>query len=285
MPATLTHHSYGKSRVRLTKVLRGPQQHEFLELSVDIVLEGDFADSYTTGSNTKVVATDSMKNTVYVLAKERSFASGDEFAAELATHFVSTYAQVAAATIAIEQAAWKRIKVAGKPHAYAFVSGGAELRTSRVRLERSRPLQRWAGVRDLLVLKTTGSEFRDFVTDRYRTLRDTRDRIFATSVEAEWAYESSTRRDFNADHAAIRHAMIETFATHHSLAVQQTLLAMGEAGLAACAVINRIRLAMPNKHRIPFNLEPLGLKNDNDIFVTTDEPYGLITGVVERASS
>jgi urate oxidase len=132
------------------------------------------------------------------------------------------------------------------------------------------------------VLKTTASEFSNFVTDRYRTLKDTKDRIFATTVDAEWTY-SIRKADFNGSFSAIRTALLTTFATHHSLAVQQTLLAMGEAALAASPAIQSIDLKMPNQHRIPFNLEPFGIKNDNEIFVPTDEPFGMITGVVTRA--
>jgi urate oxidase len=282
MSTRLTHNSYGKSCIRLAKVVRRGDHHDYFELSVDVSLEGDFVESYTAGDNTKVVATDSMKNTVYVLAKEHTFDAVDDFAGILAGHYVQTYPQVAAASVAIRQAMWKHIRVDDVPHEHAFVSGGSELRTARVRSERNATLQRWAGVTNLLVLKTTGSEFRDFVDDRYRTLKDTRDRIFATSVEAEWSYADATARDFNAEHVAIRRAMLETFANHHSLAVQQTLLAMGDAALAACGAISSIRLAMPNQHRIPFNLEPFGLSNENDIFVPTDEPFGLITGTVER---
>jgi urate oxidase len=139
----------------------------------------------------------------------------------------------------------------------------------------------FGGITGLEALKTTESEFSGFVTDRYRTLRDTSDRIFATAIEAEWTY-SGNRIDFNDCFAAIRTAMLSTFANHHSLAVQQTLLAMGDAALAACPAISRIELKMPNLHRVPFNLEPFGIRRDNEIFVPVDEPFGLITGVVSR---
>lgn len=282
MSAALTDNAYGKSKVRLTKVVRGAGGvHQFFEFSVDIQLRGDFADSYTAGDNSKIIATDSMKNTVYVLAKEQRFASPEEFALLLARHFVATYPQVTAAAVDVEETPWDPIHVAGHPHRHAFVGGGAERRIARANATRASATLS-AGITDLVVLKTTASEFHGFVTDRYRTLKDTRDRIFATSVNAEWDYATADPRDPNGEHWRLRVALLETFATHHSLAVQQTLLAMGEAALAACAAITRIRLQMPNQHRIPFNFEPFGLKNENDIFVTTDEPYGVISGTVER---
>ena len=278
----LQHNAYGKSSIRLTKVMRGPKRHELLELSVDVLLEGDFADSYLTGDNRKIVATDSMKNTVYVLAKENKFESVEEFAIILARHFVATYSQVKTVTISISQTKWDRIAVDDQPHPHSFVDGGSERRTCKAKIERktSGPVLT-GGIAGLQVLKTTGSEFSDFVSDQYRTLKDARDRIFATTVDAVWTY-AAEKPDFNGCFDLIRNALLQTFAKHHSLAVQQTLLAMGEAALTACPVIQSIDLKMPNQHRIPFNLEPFGLKNENEIFVPTDEPFGMITGVVTR---
>lgn len=280
--AVLQHNAYGKSHVRLTKVVRGPHRHKLSELSVDIQLEGDFHDSYTTGDNRKIIATDSMKNTVYVLAKENDFQSIEEFSLLLCRHFISTYSQVKTATAHIRETKWDRIQAGDHPHPHAFVAGGSEQRTCRARLNaKSAKADLSGGIANLQILKTADSEFADFVSDRYRTLKDAHDRIFATTVDAVWAYDSESS-DFDASFTAIRTGLLKTFATHHSLAVQQTLLAMGEAALAACASIQSIELNMPNQHRIPFNLEPFGLENGNEIFVPTDEPYGTISGVVRR---
>lgn len=275
----LHHNSYGKSAIRLTKIVRGPQRHDLFEISVDIRLEGDFAASYERGDNRKIIATDSMKNTVYVLAKENDFASIEDFAKLLSRHFLSTYPQVKIATIDISQANWNRIDIDSRPHPHSFVSGGGELRTCHAITEKHSSAL-FGGITGLQVLKTTASEFADFVADRYRTLKDTHDRIFATAVDVQWNYSGGA--DFNQSFTSIRSALLKTFATHHSLAVQQTLLAMGEAALAACPSIDSIELKMPNQHRIPFNLEPFGLENSYEIFVPTDEPFGLITGVVKR---
>jgi urate oxidase len=278
--SVLHHNAYGKSSIRLAKVVRGSQPHELFEMSVDIRLEGNFAASYERGDNRKIIATDSMKNTVYVLASENDFTSIEDFAEIVGRHFVSTYPQVNTATVDIRETRWDRIAVDNRPHPHAFVGGGAELRTCRAISEKDKSAL-FGGIAGLQVLKTTASEFADFVSDRYRTLKDTHDRIFATTIDAEWTY-SSADPDFNAAFASIRNALLQTFAAHHSLAVQQTLLAMGDAALAACPSIQSIDLKMPNQHRIPFNLEPFGLENDNEIFVPTEEPYGVITGVVKR---
>ena len=279
---TLGHNSYGKRDVRLTKVVRNGPRHELLEITASIQLEGDFAAAYTAGDNRTCIATDSMKNTVYVLAKEHQFDSIEQFALILVRHFLATYPQVSAALIELTQSSWQRIAVDGKPHDHAFTSAGPQLRYAQATLDRSgRKPSLIGGVRGLLVLKTTASEWRDFVDDRYRTLKDTSDRIMATKVDADWTY-NILEGDFTSRARSIDDAILAAFATKHSLGVQQTLKEMGDAALAACGAIDSISFSLPNLHRIPFDLEPFGLKFENDIFVATDEPYGLITGTITR---
>ncbi len=278
---TLTYNSYGKSRVRLTKVVRKTAVHELFEINADIQLQGAFEASYTQGDNRDVIATDTIKNTVYVVAKENDFSSIEDFAVLLANHFVTTYPQVAGATIELTQTAWSRIPVNGKPHDFAFTSGGPQVKLAIATLQRDGQVQLIGGVRDLVVLKTTDSEWKDFHRDRYRTLKDTSDRILATKVNAEWTYTTTTA-DFNAANEKITAAVLEAFATKHSLGAQQTIWDMGQAAIAAYSDISKITFTLPNLHRIPFNLEPFGLKFENDIFIATDEPHGLITGTIER---
>src|ERR1700722_8231339 len=243
--AHLTDNSYGKSSIRLTKVTRNGSHQDLTELSLDISLHGDFSASYENGDNSQVIATDSMKNTVYVLAKENAFTSIEEFAALLARHFLQTYSQVHAADIAIRQTSWLRI------HPHAFAGAGSEKRICRAELTGEK-LNLTGGIANLHFIKTTGSEFHGFVTDRYRTLKDSTDRIFATSAEAIWTYTPQAQAaDFNPTFLAARTALLDTLANHHSLAVQQTLLAAGDAILKACPALSSIRLTLPNLHRVP----------------------------------
>lgn len=281
MSAVLTHNAYGKSQVRLTRVTRHPDRHDLKELSVGIQLQGDFADSYADGDNRKVVATDTMKNTVYVLAKTHGLADIESFGLVLARHFLQEYPQVASAAIELEEHDWQRIKVKGQAHPHAFRGGGSEKRTCTINGTRA-GCRVESGITGMLVLKTTDSAFTDFVRDRYTTLPETTERIFATMVTAVWVYTSAVA-DWDACRHAIRSTLLDIFATHKSLGVQQTLYAMGEAALEACPSINEIRLEMPNKHRIPINLQPFGLENNNEVFVATDEPYGLISGTIRRS--
>jgi urate oxidase len=278
---TLQHNSYGKSNVRLTKVVRNGPRHELFEITAAIQLEGDFAAAYTDGDNRQCIATDTMKNFVYVKASEYSFHSIEHFALVLAMELLETYPQVTTATVELTQTAWRRLMVDAKPHDHAFVNDGQHKRYAKAVHTRGNELL-IGGVRELLVLKTTASEWRDFHSDRHRTLKDTSDRIMATRIDADWTFNPEAGPDFDDLYAAVTGAILTTFARKHSLGVQQTLKDMGDAALAACSLIDLISFTLPNLHRIPFNLEPFGAKSCNDIFVATDEPYGLIKGTITR---
>src|SRR2546421_2260404 len=247
----LKSNSYGKSHVRLTKVTRRGERHELKELSVDIELKGDFARCYTHGDNSRIVATDSMKNTVYVLAKNHPIDSIENFARHLSDHFVGSYPQIACAIAKISEVPWQRIVVNGNPHDHSFVGGSCERRCCSVTNNR-RSTSIEGGIEDLLVLKTTKSGFVGYVQDEYTTLKETADRIFATSVTARWKC-SSADANWNRCFDSIRKALLEVFATHNSLAVQQTLYAMGEEALKVCPEISEIELTMPNQHRLLVN--------------------------------
>jgi urate oxidase len=282
VPVKLLHNHYGKSGIRLTKVMRRPDGHDLVEMTVSVRLEGDFARSYTHGDNSKIIATDSIKNTVYVLAKERPVDSPESFALHLANHFVKTYEHVSRTDAEIAQSAWRRIDVAGRPHPTAFESAGDELRRAGVTVFRQGRAPRvCGGLGNLLILKTTDSAFTGFVRDRYTTLPEVTDRILATQLSAEWDFDRP-EADYNAAFARIRRAMLETFARHESDSVQQTLYAMADAALAAEPAVHAIHLRMPNKHRVPFDFKPLGMEFENDVFVTTDEPSGEISAHVQR---
>lgn len=277
----LVHNAYGKTAVRLTKVIRHADRQEVKELAVNIELEGDFADTYTSGDNSKVVATDSMKNTVYALAAEHTLDSIELFAAHLAKHFVTKYDQVSQASVQVRESLWNRITLNGEEHPHAFLSAGNERRSAIVKATREKTSIE-SGVENLVVLKTTQSEFWGFVRDEYTTLPESRDRIFATAIEATWSYVADNI-DFNKIYHSARNTMLEVFATHRSLSVQQTLHEMGQRVLTTNEQIEEITITMPNQHHIPVNLAPLGLENRNEIFVLVKEPYGLIKGTLRRA--
>lgn len=283
MPAIISSNTYGKSCVRLLKVKRNGKVHDISELTVNIMLDGDFESAHTKGDNSNVLPTDTMKNTVYALAKEDPVNSPEEFGLHLCEYLLKNHDQVSEVTAEISEKLWKRIHTGNdkKESDHSFISSGNEKKTAKVILsEKNKTIV--SGLKDLLVLKTTESGFEKFYKDKYTTLKETSDRVFSTSVTAEWNYNDENL-NFNRLHDSIRRIILETFAGHKSLSVQHTLYEMGKNVIENINEVEEIHITMPNKHYLLFDLEKLGLKNDNEIFIPTDEPFGLIDATVKRS--
>ncbi len=273
---------YGKAEVRLLHVDRGDQRHEITDLNVSITLAGDVAETYLTGDNTKVLTTDTQKNTVYAFARQFGVTSAEEFGLRLARHFASVQS-VARAQVRVEQYGWRRIDSGGAPHPHSFERlAGTRVASASVRADGSTEIV--AGVDDLVLLKSSGSEFRGFLRDRYTTLEPTEDRILATAVRGQWRM-APTGVDWNESFTGARAALVEAFAATHSRSLQQTLYAMGEAVLAARPEVCEVRLSLPNKHHFLVDLSPFGLDNPGAVFFAADRPYGVIEGTVQRAGA
>ena len=286
MGVILGRNNYGKSRVRLVKVTKHPDRHDMTDLSVDIQLQGDFLTAHTAGDNRNILPTDTMKNTVYALAKGESIADPEIFGLMLAAHFLGHNPQVSEARIELREHLWRRIDVHGKPHRHSFISRGNERRLAVVTQSRTASgidTTVEAGIEELLVLKTTDSGFVGYIKDPFTTLKETTDRIFSTVIAARWRY-SSPEVDYGLYWHEVRRMVLETFAQHHSLSVQQTVYAAGKLVLDTYPGIAEIRLSLPNKHCLLVNLEPFGMEYDNEIFVPTDEPHGLIEATITRSA-
>ena len=281
MAVKIIHDNYGKSRVRLMKVARQGNFHELQNLTVNIAFEGDFTDVHTIGDNRLVLPTDTMKNTVYTLARETAEIEEIEvFAQRLANYFLANNLPVTRVVIEISEHGWTRSAVVGAPHEHSFTKDGDEKRTTKVDAKREMVTVE-SGIENLIVLKTAKSGFVGFVKDSYTTLPETTDRILATSITANWQYsrsEAATRDTWQ----NVRQTILEIFAGHDSFSVQHTLYAMGEAVLEKFPDIAEIALSLPNIHCLPVDFTRFGLENDNRIFVPTDEPHGLIEARLTR---
>jgi urate oxidase len=278
--AKLTGHRYGKAEVRVMKILRDGPVHTLKDLEVAAYLKGDFASSYTSGDNSKVVATDTIKNTINVFAKQHLGEEIERFGLILAEHFLTRYEQVHEAEIQILERPWKRLAVNGEPHPHSFAAGSdARMFTSVNCSENAKTVR--SGIRNLVILKSTGSGFENYPKDEFTTLPETADRILATSFSATWTFKEQPDH-YSRANEGILNAMLRVFANSYSPSAQTTLFQMGEAALAACGEISQLELAMPNKHCLLINLAPFGLENKNEVFVPTDEPHGDITATVAR---
>ncbi len=276
----LAESAYGKSSIRLVKVSRHGDRHDLADLTVSIRFEGDYGECYTDGDNTGVLPTDTMKNTVYALAATTEGSEPESFGLLLAGHFLERNPRLQRVRIDLTEHGWGRIPAGEREHGQAFVRRGPEVRTAVIQRDRTE-ITIGSGIADLVILKSSRSAFTGFLRDEYTTLPDATDRLLATSLTATWEYRDASV-EFGQSWRAVRATLLETFAAHDSLSVQHTLHAMAMAVLEALESVAVIRLVMPNKHHHPFDLTRLGIENRNEIFVPTDEPYGLIEATVVR---
>ncbi|KAG0212072.1 hypothetical protein BGX28_006833 [Mortierella sp. GBA30] len=295
---------YGKDRVRLLKVHRDSKVHRVDDLTIRCLLSGAaFTTSYTEASNKAVVATDSIKNTCYVLAKSSKVVDTLElFAAELGNHFLNTYAWVERAHVTIIRHRWARMNIDGKPHTHSFWRDGEETRQTDLVVKRQpnghRSTDIKSAIADLLVLKTTGSSFEDFVRDEYTTLPEAKDRIMSTCVDATWEFKVPTvateqhlpalaQVPFNQIYDSVRDVTCKTFAEDESASVQATLYKMAEQSIKNWRWLERVSYVLPNRHFFAVDLSYFrGTKNlqeHADVYQPLSDPSGLISATVARA--
>jgi urate oxidase len=272
--------AYGKNAIHLSKIIRHEDHHEIRQISVNVQLEGDFETAHTLGDNSRILPTDTQKNTVYALAKDHFTTSIEAFGLFLAGYFLENNSQVSKSKIEITEHLWTRMTFNGLQHPHAFMGGSSEKHFTVIEMT-GNTTSVSAGIKDLLILKTTDSGFENFVRDQYTSLKETDDRILSTQCEARWLY-NTMEIDFQTVYEKVCNTLLKTFAFHKSLSVQHTLYAIGEQLLKEIEVLKEVSLTMPNKHHIPFNLDQFGMENKNEIFIATDEPYGYITGTIVR---
>jgi urate oxidase len=281
---TLGQNQYGKAENRVVRITRDGATHHIKDLNVSVALSGDMDEVHYSGSNANVLPTDTTKNTVFAKAKEHGIESAEQFGIHLARHFVTSQEAIHRARIRIEEYAWERIEHTGEGE-HSFVRKGQETRLAQITYDGSS----WevvSGLRDLTVLNSTDSEFWGYVKDRYTTLPEAHDRVLATEVSCRWRHswcdDSRPAPDWDESYAQVKHHILTAFAETYSLSLQQTLYQMGVRVLDNRGEIEEIRFSLPNKHHFLVDLEPFGLKNDNEVYFAADRPYGLIEATVLR---
>jgi urate oxidase len=271
---------YGKAENHVVRIYRDSPRHEIRDVNVSTSLRGDFADAHVTGDQAKVLPTDTQKNTCFAFAKLKGIGEIEDYALDLGRHFVDDIEPVDGARIEVDEYAWDRVVVGGQEHDHAWVRRGGEVRTTIVTVEAD---STWvvSGVRDLTMLKSTGSEFRGYLKDEYTTLAETHDRVLATSLTARWRY-AGIDLPWGPVYVDVRRILVERFAQLHSFALQQTLWEMGKGVLELHPEIVEIKLSAPNKHHFLVDLAPFGVDNSGEVFHAADRPYGLIACTVTR---
>ncbi|MFD5116846.1 factor-independent urate hydroxylase [Streptomyces sp. NPDC058391] len=293
MPTILGQNQYGKAENRVVRITRDGGTHHIKDLNVSVALSGDMDDVHYSGSNAHVLPTDTTKNTVYAFAKEHGIESAEQFGIHLARHFVTSQEPIRQARIRVEEYAWERIETsegtagsagADRPR-HSFVRKGQETRVSQISYDGA-TWQIISGLKDLVVMNSTDSEFWGYAKDTYTTLQEAYDRILATQVSARWRYgwssDDERMPDWEQSYEQARTHLLQAFAETYSLSLQQTLFQMGSRIIDNRDEIDEIRFSLPNKHHFLVDLEPFGLKNDNEVYFAADRPYGLIEATVLR---
>lgn len=292
-PVILGQNQYGKAENRVVRITRDGATHHIKDLDVSVSLSGDMEEVHYSGSNAQVLPTDTMKNTVFAFAKEYGIESAEQFGIHLARHFVTSQEPIQRARIRIEEYAWERIATSGADSGsvgadeveHSFVRKGQETRLTQITYDGSS----WevvSGLKDLTVMNSTNSEFRGYVKDKYTTLQEARDRILATSVSGRWRFnwtdDEQKMPHWEKSYEQVRKHMLQAFAETYSLSLQQTMYQMGARIIDNRSEIDEVRFSLPNKHHFLVDLEPFGLKNDNEVYFAADRPYGLIEATVLR---
>ena len=279
--AVLGSNRYGKAESRVVRIVRDHDhpagRHEIHDLNVSSSLRGDFGAAHTEGDQAAVLPTDTQKNTAFAYAKLHGVSSPEDYALALASRLLEAAPAAEAAEVRVEQYAWDRL---GQ---HAFARRGGEVRTCEVTVSRS-GASVVSGLKDLVVLKSTGSEFKGFLVDEFTTLAETDDRILATSLVARWRHDS-VGVDWNGSYDEVRDVLLSTFATTYSRALQETLYLMGSAVVDTLPGIAEISFSAPNKHHFLVDFSGFdvdGLTNDGEVFIAADRPYGLIECTVLR---
>ncbi|WP_328446663.1 urate oxidase [Streptomyces sp. NBC_00386] len=292
-PVLLGQNQYGKAENRVVRITRDGATHHIKDLNVSVALSGDMDEVHLSGSNANVLPTDTTKNTVYAFAKEHGIESAEQFGIHLARHFVTSQEPIQRARVRIEEYAWERIeapdaasRAAGADEArHSFVRKGQETRVTQITFDG----EAWevvSGLKDLVVMNSTNSEFWGYVKDRYTTLQEAHDRILATQVSSRWRFgwngDEQRMPDWDKSYDEVRKHMLQAFADTYSLSLQQTLYEMGARIIDHRDEIDEVRFSLPNKHHFLVDLTPFGLENDNEVYLAADRPYGLIEATVLR---
>ena len=283
MSTTLAHSNYGKSRVQLIKLARQRDRHDLKQITVDVQFEGDFESSFLYGDNTKILPADTMKNTVYAFAKLYPIEQIEEFARQLAEHFLTGNDQVSKVRVAVAEDLWSRIPFGAKPHASTFMPASAEQRTAAASGTRD-GIAIEAGIDRLTLVRTAGAGFENYLRDPFTTLREAPERILSAIVKAAWTY-TDNEIPFGPYWHGVREALLQTFIEHDSKSVQHTLYAMGNAVLERYQDIAEISLSVSSRECALVDLSSFGLENVNEVYTPAVEPYALMEARVKRGGS
>ncbi|XP_008569847.1 PREDICTED: uricase [Galeopterus variegatus] len=281
---------YGKEMVKVLHIQRDGIYHSIKEVVTSVQLTLSSKKDYQFGDNSDVIPTDTIKNTVNVLAKFKGIESIEVFALNICEHFLSSFNHVIRAQVYVEEVPWKRFEKNGVEHIHAFILTPTGTHFCEVEQMRSGPPIIHSGIKDLKVMKTTQSGFEGFMRDQYTTLSDVKDRCLVTQVYCKWRYHQCKNVDFEATWDTVRDIILDKFAGpydkgEYSPSIQKTLYDIQVLSLRRVPEIEDMEVSLPNIHYFNINMSKLGLINKQEVLLPVDNPYGKITGTVKRRLS
>eukprot|EP00656_Telonema_subtile_P026077 TRINITY_DN28065_c0_g1_i1.p1 TRINITY_DN28065_c0_g1~~TRINITY_DN28065_c0_g1_i1.p1 ORF type:complete len:218 (-),score=45.98 TRINITY_DN28065_c0_g1_i1:98-751(-) len=205
--------------------------------------------------------------------------------------FIDIYPFIHRVETIVEESIWSRMTPDGVPHNHAFSRGsGTEINTASAMVARNGLVEIESGIKNVSLLKTTKSSWANFHRDEHRTLPDVHERMLATELTVRWKYaQLPSVSEYRGLRTRLRQALIEQFAGPastgvFSAGVQSTLYNMGKAALEVSPTVTWMHLNAPNIHFIPAPaLAAVGkYKFEDDVFMPTDEPRGLIQLVLTQ---
>jgi urate oxidase / 2-oxo-4-hydroxy-4-carboxy-5-ureidoimidazoline decarboxylase len=240
---------YGKGDVIVYRLRRDgkgkPGQSPVFGASVKMLAYGDaFWPTYTTGDNTGLIATDSMKNFIQRETLNHEGSDLEGYCHFLGAKFLDRYPQVEGVQMSAEE-----IPYAGLPDsAVAFAPSGPEKSFVRIELGRSGVLELTSGLRGFRLLRLGGSAFHGFVRDQYTTLPDIKNRPLHMWLDLEWKYlDPASAFCGGAITAAVRSIVHEVFHGFESGSIQQVIYETGTKMLAQIPAIGEIHLEANNR--------------------------------------
>lgn len=265
---------YGKGDVIVYRLQRDGQapagQSPFFGANIKMLLYGDaFWPTYTTGDNTGLIATDSMKN--FIQRETLNFAGSDlegccQF---LGSKFLAIYPQVEGLQVSAVEIPYSSLPGSE----VAFAPAGPERASARVELNRAGTVELTSGIAGFRLLRLGGSAFYGFVRDQYTTLPDIHNRPLHMWLDLEWRYTDPTAGfSSGAVTNAVRRMVHSVFHSFESGSIQQVIYQIGTKVLAEIPSIAEVHLEANNRtwDSVAERGEEIGL------FTDARPPYGCL---------
>ena len=270
---------YGKGDVSVYRLNRDgttpADQSPVFGANVLMLIYGDaFWPTYTTGDNTGIIATDSMKN--FIQRETLNFAGYDleGYCQFIAATFLATYPQVEGIQVSAEELPYATLGGGA-----AFAPSGPERATARVEVARGRLVEAVSGIRGFKLLRLGGSAFKGFVRDQYTSLHDMLNRPLHLWIDLEWRYtDPAAAWGGGQSVARARHIVRDVFESFESGSIQQLIYRIGTRMLDEDPALADVHLEANNR-----TWDTIAERGDElGVYTDARPPYGCLGLTLKR---